>query len=297
MTKDKFIADYENIDNQSGDEPGDLQLALIQMSTREEDRDANVNKAVSLVERAAQGGAALIVLPEFFNTEYFYCRKDIKYFEYAEAEDGPTLSAISNAARKQRTHIVATIYERARNDHYFDTAFIIDDHGDIVGRYRKIHPGGFRSLEKMYFRGGSDTPVFDVLGWRIGISICYDNLFPETARGAVARGAELVLAPFASAQVPFWDELFVARAVENAAYYAVCNKVGPELDEFVCAGRSKIVGPTGAVLAQAGSDADELLTAVLHKRAVKRARQTFCLHRDRRPEAYTAICERADQIC
>lgn len=268
-----------------------IRLSLIQMGSKENDRDANVEKACGYIEKAMEGKPDIILLPEFFNIEYFLCNKDPKYFDYAEKDDGRTITKVSEKARKHKVHIVATIYEYVGPGVYFDTAMVINPSGEIIGKFRKVHPAAVRSLEKIYFKRGSRFPVFDILGWKVGITICYDNLFPETVRCVSVNGAELVLAPFATAPIPFWDAILITRAVENGIYYAACNKVGREMPgDWVNFGRSAIVSPMGEILSQAGEEKDEIISAELNKAVVAGFRNVFPVYRDRRPEAYTDLC-------
>jgi N-carbamoylputrescine amidase len=172
----------------------------------------------------------LIVLPEFFNVEYFAQYRDYRYLDYAEPDDGYTITAIRKKAAQHGTAIRATLLEEQGPGLYFDTAFLIDASGEVVGRYRKTHPAAVRSLEKIYFRGGSRFPVWDLKGIRVGAIICYDHFFPEAARAAAVSGAELIIGPFAAPAEPTWDALMRVRAWENGVYLAPCNKVGAEGD-------------------------------------------------------------------
>lgn len=273
-----------------------LRLSLIQMGSKENDRDANVEKACGYIDKAMESKPDIILLPEFFEVEYFLCNKDMKYFNYAEKDNGPTITKVSEKARKHKVHIVATIYEYVDPGVYFDTAMVINPKGEIIGKYRKVHPAAVRSLEKIYFRGGTRFPVFDILGWKVGIIICYDNLFPETVRAVSVNGAELVLAPFATAPIPlFWDALMITRAVENGIYYAPCNKVGREMPgDWVNFGRSMIVSPIGEIVAKAGEEKDEIISAELNKAVVIGFRNAFPVYRDRRPEVYTDLCRQLE---
>jgi predicted amidohydrolase len=192
-----------------------MRIALIQMNSRAAARDENVRHACGLIDEAARGGAQLIVLPEFFNNEYFPQYRDYRYMDYAEPEDGPTQCCIKAQARQHGVHIVSTIFEMARPGLYYDTAMLIDPDGEIVGKYRKVHPAALLSLEKIYFRGGSSFPVFTVRDWRLGISICYDNLFPESCRSLALNGAELIVAPYATPIDDPWENFLSTRALEN----------------------------------------------------------------------------------
>lgn len=131
-------------------------------------------------------------------------------------------------AREHGIHLVATLYEEASAGIYYYTAFAIDPAGEIAGRYRKVMPGLYLSLERMYFRFGSYFNVFRLGEWKVGIVICYGTFFPEHARCSAVNGAELLIMPFAAPKIGPWREMMVTRAWENAVYFAPCNKVGHE---------------------------------------------------------------------
>lgn len=159
-----------------------MRIALIQMNSRAAARDQNVERACAFLAQAAAAQPDLVVLPEFFNVEYFPQYRDYKYMDYAETEDGYTQTRIREAARRHGFHVVSTIFEMARPGLYYDTAMLINPEGEITAKYRKVHPAALLSLEKIYFRGGSSFPVFHLGEWTIGFSICYDNLFPESCQ-------------------------------------------------------------------------------------------------------------------
>jgi hypothetical protein len=92
---------------------------------------------------------------------------------------------------------------------------LIDPSGDIVGKYRKVHPAALLSIEKIYFRGGSSFPVFRIGEWCVGFSICYDNLFPESCRCLAIAGAELIIAPYATPIDDPWENFLTTRALED----------------------------------------------------------------------------------
>jgi N-carbamoylputrescine amidase len=198
-------------------------------------------------------------------------------------------------ARELGVTICATILEEDGPGVCYDTAFLIAPSGAIAGKYRKVHPGGSMSLEKLYFRGGSSFPVWRVKEFRVGVVICYDHFFPEAARCAALNGAELILGPFAApGEALPWEAIMVTRAFENGAYMAPCNKVGREGD-WIFGGRSMVVGPRGDVLAAAGTQSDETLVVELDRDEVFAARRRFPMMRDRRPDAYGPISA-ADEV-
>jgi predicted amidohydrolase len=265
-----------------------MRLTLIQMNSRAAARDENVERACAFVDEAARQRPDLVVLPEFFNVEYFPQYRDYRYMDYAEPEDGYTQTRMKEKARQHGIHIVSTIFEAARPGLYYDTAMLINPAGEIVGKYRKVHPAAYLSLEKIYFRGGSSFPVFRVGDWTVGFSICYDNLFPESCRCLMLHGAELIIAPYATPVADPWENFLTTRALENGVFLAACNHVGKEGD-WVMSGKGMIIDPLGKILIQAGSTEEQVFGADIEREAVIRARQRFLLARDRRPDAYGAI--------
>jgi N-carbamoylputrescine amidase len=265
-----------------------LRLAVIQMQSKSDARDDNVAKACKYIDDVAEEKPDLVVVPEFFNIEYVFQWRDYAYIDRAEPEDGYTITAMREKAREHSTTICATIFEEEGPGVYFDTAFMIGPDGEIFGKYRKTHPAAVQSLEKIYFRGGTVFPVWEINGLKVGVIICYDHCFPETARCSAINGAELVLGPFAAPRFPTWDELMVTRAWENGVYMAPTNKVGLE-GEWIFGGRSLVVDPFGAIVAQASDDADDTLVVEVSRDQVYAARRRWPMLRDRRPEVYAPI--------
>lgn len=265
-----------------------MKVALAQMRSQAGNKDANVERAVSLVEEAAEKGADLVVLPEFFNVEYFAQYRDYAYLDYAERLDGPSLQAVAAEAARRHIWVVATILEIDKPGMFYDTAVVIDRLGNQCGTYRKTHPAAVFSLEKIYFRYGSAFPVFQIEDWPVGIAICYDVFFPEVVRTLALRGAELVLAPFAAPKHPIWREMLVMRAFENGCYLAACNKVGREGD-WTFSGESMVTSPDGEVFATASATDDDLVVVSLDRDRVGAARRRYPMFRDRRPDLYGAL--------
>ena len=272
-----------------------MRLALIQMNSRTAARDENVARACAFVDEAAGRGAELAVVPEFFNVEYFPQYRDYRYMDYAEPEDGYTHTRMRAKAREHKIFIVSTIFEVARPGLYYDTAMLIGPDGEIAGKYRKVHPAAYLSLEKIYFRGGSSFPVFPIGEWRVGFSICYDNLFPESCRCLMLNGAELIIAPYATPVANPWENFLTTRALENGVFLAACNHVGKE-GEWVMSGKSMVIDPLGAIIAQASGTDEGVLCVDIQREAVVQARQRFHFSRDRRPDAYGAIARPMEEL-
>lgn len=269
-----------------------MRIACVQMRSTDDLND-NVAKACRYIEQASGAGAALVVLPEFFNTIFFAQYQDPAYHALAEPDDGPTISAIQDAARRHGVAVVATIYEKVEAGLYFDTAMHITAAGDIVFKYRKVHPAGVLSLEKLYFRYGTRFDTYTCNAWRVGIGICYDMGFPETARCLTMNGAELLIAPYATSRINMFQDVLRTRAFENGCYLAAANKVGRE-GGWHMGGGSLIAAPDGTVLASADTSDDALLIADIDRAAVEQARIAYPARRDRRPDLYGSLTRETD---
>ena len=294
-----------------------MKLSLIQMNSGN-DRDSNVARACDFIDQAAREKPDLIVLPEFFNNLYFAQYRDYKYVQWAEKDDGFTITRIKEKAKQHSVYIIATIYEQDQPGICFDTAMVIDQQGQIIGKYRKTHPAGYRALELIYYRYGSKYPVFEIHGWKVGIVICYDLHFPESARCVTLNGAELIIVPFASSAgylspdssslpgsagpasidktgwLSRWNARMTCRAIENIAFLAPCNHTGQEGDAVFC-GSSRIVDPKGEVIVDAGEE-EKVITAELDRQFLISARQTTPFLRDRRPHLYKAIVSETEDL-
>src|SRR5260370_35099736 len=137
-----------------------MRLTLIQMNSRTAARDENVERACAFIGKAAEAGSDLVVLPEFFNNEYFPQFRDARYMEYAETEDGYTQSHIREVARRHGLYVLSTIFEMAPPGLYYDPAMLSRPAAGILGKYRKGHPAALLTPEKTYFRGGRSFPAF-----------------------------------------------------------------------------------------------------------------------------------------
>lgn len=269
-----------------------MRVAAVQMNS-EDDVSANVRKACGYVERAAGEGAELVVLPEFFNTIFFAQYRDPKYNALAETDTGRTMSAIRDAAMRNRIAVVATIYEEVEIGLCYDTAMHVGADGEIHHKYRKVHPAAVKSLEKIYFRYGSRFDTYGFGDWRVGIGICYDMGFPETARCLASNGAELLIAPYATSRQNMFQEVLRTRAFENGCFLVAANKVGQEHDWYFPGG-SMISDPAGRLLASADTEHEALLVADIDRDAIREARISYPNRRDRRPDLYGAITRETD---
>ena len=263
-------------------------------------KQAMIDKHLPLIAQAAEQGASICCLQEIFSGPYFCAEQDTRWYETAEpVPDGPTVKLMQEVAREHSMILVVPLYEEAMTGVYYNTAAIIDENGEYLGRYRKHHiphcdPGFW---EKFYFTPGNEGyPVFDTSAGRIGIYICYDRHFPEGARSLGLAGAEIVFNPSATVaglSEYLWKLEQPAHAVANQYYIGAINRVGTEapwnIGEFY--GQSYFCDPRGQIMVEASRDNDEVVVADLDLDVIEQVRNTWQFFRDRRPESYEALVE------
>jgi beta-ureidopropionase len=263
-------------------------------------RDANLARGLEQLEEAAAAGAQIACLQEIFTGPYFCAEQDDRWFELAEpVPGGPTLQAMSDAARRLQMVVVAPVFERVRAGVFYNTAAVFDDDGTFLGKYRKHHiphclPGFW---EKYYFKPGTGGyPVFETAVGRVGVYICYDRHFPEGARALGLAGAEIVFNPSATTRGHsnyLWKLEQPAHAVANGYFIAANNRVGWEhpwdIGEFY--GTSYLCDPRGRILAEGPADADAVVVADLDLSLIDEVRAQWAFFRDRRPETYGDLAD------
>lgn len=270
-----------------------VKIAIVQMYSKFDDVQGNVNKAESYVREAASHGAQLVVLPEMFNTGVNF--NDMKAdMAYAERIDGPTLSHFSQLAGELKIHLLCPILVETGLKKWENTAFLIDDEGRILGGYAKTHPVGD---ERILLQRGTKYPVFDTKLCKIGIVICYDACFPETTRILALNGAELVLVPAAWRGSHYfkewWDINLQCRAIDNLFYVAAANQCGCTGDgSEMYAGKSQIINPIGQIQKMAGVEEEVILYQDIYPERVKKEREFNTVLIDRHIEDYKILSEK-----
>ncbi|CAN7308092.1 nitrilase family protein [Acidovorax sp. LjRoot118] len=269
-------------------------VASIQMEPRIGRKHENLARSVALVERAAAGGAALVVLPELANTGYMF-ESRAEAFALAEpVPAGPSTQAWIEVARRCNTLIVAGMAERD-GERLYNAAVVVGPTG-WLGTYRKLHLWGD---EHLFFEAGDrGLPLFHTPWGRLGVVICYDGWFPEVYRLLAMQGADVVAMPTNWVPMPgqpagstaMANTLAMASAHSNGLNIVCANRTGTERGQpFI--GQSLIVDAQGWPLAgpaAVGGD-DLVLTAQLDLRATRQARQLNAFNhvlRDRRDDVY-----------
>ena len=289
----------------------ELKLGLIQTSVSAKP-DANLKKTLALAERAAKAGAKIICTQELFTSQYFCQSEDHKNFLLAEKIPGPSTDAFCKFAKKHKTVVIASLFEKRASGVYHNTAAIIDADGSLLGIYRKMHiPDDPLYYEKFYFTPGDlGFKAWQTKYAKIGVLICWDQWYPEGARLTAMQGAEILFYPTAIGWHPgekkkygikqhgAWETIQRAHAVANGCYVAVANRIGHEIldgvggDGIEFWGQSFVAGTSGEMLAKASSNKEEVLIVPVDLDHVDTTRTHWPFLRDRRIDAYGNLTRR-----
>ena len=266
------------------------------------DREDTLSRAERLVRRAAAEGANIILLQELFETPYFCQVEDPKYYELATTlEENAAVKRFTEVAKELGVVIPVSFFEKAGNTQ-FNTTAVIDADGSVLGIYRKTHiPHNPLYEEKFYFTpGDTGFKVWKTRYGTIGIGICWDQWFPETARAMALLGAEILMYPTAIGSEKdsdydsssHWQNVMCGHAAANIMPVVASNRIGCERDgesSMTFYGHSFIADCHGNVVKQAGADNETVLVAEFDLDEVSRLRREWCLFRDRRPEMYEIL--------
>lgn len=251
-----------------------LHVLVCQLDIAWEDKPANYARVEELLSAAPPAGS-LIVLPEMFATGF-----SMSAAALAEPPGGPTEQFLARLASRTGCHVLAGLPARSdASTGPTNDAVLLDPSGRLVTRYSKMRLFSFAD-EHRHYRPGQDVCLVEVGGLCVAPFVCYDLRFPELARRAVARGAELLIyiANWPLVRHEHWLALLRARAIENQAYVIGANRCGAS-PHNTYGGGSVLFGPRGQTLAQAG-DAQDIIAADLDVHALLAYRQHFPALRD-----------------
>jgi len=264
------------------------------------DREANVARAEKLIREAARRGANIVLIQELFETPYFCKDHSARYFDLAKPLEGhPAVEHFRALARELDVVLPVSVFERANNA-FYNSLVMVDAGGEVLGSYRKSHiPEGPGYHEKYYFSpGDTGFKVFDTKFAKLGVAICWDQWFPETARAMALMGAEILMYPTAIGSEPHdpgldssahWQRTMQGHAAANVMPLVASNRIGVEegaQNSLTFYGSSFIASHTGEKIAEADRSSETVLTAEFDLDAVRRYRQAWGLFRDRRPDLY-----------
>ncbi|MCX7675938.1 MAG: N-carbamoylputrescine amidase [Alteraurantiacibacter sp.] len=282
-----------------------LTVAALQLALGSWDEAENIAAVSTLVEQAAARGAQVVLPPELFSGPYFCREEKDDYFVLARPlAEHPAVAAMQVLARRLKVAIPTSFFERDGH-HYYNALAMIGPDGDVLGTYRKSHiPDGPGYEEKFYFRPGNDGfKVWDLFGAKVGLGICWDQWYPETARCLALLGAEVLLFPTAIGSEPkdagmdtsrMWRRAMIGHAVSNCMPVVAANRIGREESggiEQHFYGHSFICNEWGDLVAEYGASESGVLCATLDLAAARRHRASWGFFRDRRPQLYGRIAE------
>lgn len=288
-----------------------VKVAAVQMRCTENVNE-NIANAERLVRKAAADGAQIILLPELFERQYFCQERQYEYYEFAKpVEENDAVKHFAKVAEELKVVLPISFYEKD-GKRLFNTVAILDADGTNLGIYRKTHiPDDHYYQEKFYFTpGDTGFKAFKTRYGTIGVGICWDQWFPETARCMALEGAELLFYPtaigsepiLACDSMPHWRRCMQGHAAMNLMPVIAANRIGKE-EVKPCAenggqesalifyGSSFITDETGELLQTASRDQEEILTETFDLDELAAKRLEWGLFRDRRPKCYGKITE------
>lgn len=276
-----------------------MKIAAVQIDIQLGQVDRNVARLSESLRETARNGAALTIFPECALTGYCFPSLDAAK-QYAQSVPGPATQELVAVCQELGVHaIFGTVELDGSGDasRVFNTAVLVGPSG-VVGTYRKVHLP-FLGVDKFATFGDRAFAVQSAGDVRVGLNICYDAAFPESARSLTILGADLIALPtnWPPGAECVAGHVLNTRAMENGVYFAACNRVGTEAG-FRFIGRSRICGPDGSTLATSQGDSEEILYADIDpaKARMKRVVRKIGEHAidrlaDRRPEMYGLLTE------
>ncbi|MEE9372976.1 MAG: nitrilase family protein [Saprospiraceae bacterium] len=295
-----------------------MKLAVAQFEPKDGNKNYNLSVIENLTKKAKKNGADVISFHEMSITAYTFtkelsCEEIIDLAE--EVPNGESIKQLIKISRENNIAILAGLVEK-ENKEIFNT-YVCVHQGEVIAKFRKLHP-----FISKFMVAGSNYEVFDLMGWKCGILICYDNNIIENVRATTLMGANLIFAPHVTGCTPsampgrgyvddkFWQNRDIdpvslrlefdgpkgrswlmrwlpARAYDNGIYYVFTNPIGYD-GEHLKNGNSMIIDPFGEVLTEIKSFGDSIAIATLTKEKIPLA-GGFRYTNARRPELYREI--------
>ncbi len=272
--------------------------------------DENMAAAERGIRAAAAKGAQIICLQELFRSVYFCQVEDHKYFALGESIPGPSTDRMQVIAKELGVVLIVSLFERRAQGLYHNTAAIIDADGSYLGKYRKMHiPDDPLFYEKFYFTPGDlGFSAWQTKFARIGVCVCWDQWYPESARLTALHGAQILFFPtaigwhptekekYGKRQHSSWETVQRGHAIANGCYVAAPNRIGHEApdggDGIEFWGQSFICDPAGEIVEKASIDKEEVIVHEIDLDALETQRTHWPFLRDRRIDAYSDITRR-----
>ncbi len=265
-------------------------------------KEETLKKAEGLVRKAAAEGAKIILLQELFETPYFCQKEKYEYLDLAKSlEENTAVNYFKEIAKELEVVLPISFFERAGNT-TFNSLAVIDADGTVLGVYRKTHiPDGHCYEEKFYFSpGDTGFKVWNTKYAKIGVGICWDQWFPESARSMALLGAEILFYPTAIGSEPVlnvdssghWQRCMQGHAAANIMPLVASNRIGTEKDDesqMTFYGSSFIADESGKIIKQMDKENEGTIVCEFDLDKVQDKRRCWGVYRDRRPEMYEPI--------
>ena len=287
-----------------------MKVGLIQHAI-ESTQEKTIAKTVSLIQKAAQEGAQLVVLQELHQDRYFCINEDVACFDLA-CNWERDIAFWSGIAKANNVVLVTSLFEKRSAGLYHNTAVVFEKDGSIAGKYRKMHiPDDPGFYEKFYFTPGDTgyNPIQTSVG-KLGLLVCWDQWYPEAARLMALKGADMLIYPTAIGwfdedmedeqrrQCDAWETIQRGHAIANGLPLISVNRIGKEedthgvLDGIRFWGNSFVAGPQGEIIARASHDQEEILIVDIDLKRGEHVRRIWPFLRDRRIETYGDLTKR-----
>ncbi|MCF8229000.1 MAG: hypothetical protein K9G58_01590 [Bacteroidales bacterium] len=256
-------------------------IHILQFNPRLGDTEANISSLEGLFDRIDK--TDLIVLPELSNSGYNFQSRTQAFSASEKINEGTFQEFLKDQAKRLHANIVSGFCER-EGDHLFNSSILVDQDG-IRGLYRKIHL--FMNEKDIFLPGNLEPEVYELDGFRTGMLICFDYLFPELWRMLALKGADLVCHP-SNLVTPYGARVAPVQGIINRIFVATANRTGTDHD-ITFNGGSYISNPEGKILVQAGTHAEEIIHAAVDLNLARNKMITDRNHvlNDRRTDLYS----------
>ena len=262
---------------------GVMKIGCIQLNVRFGKVEENFERAEKCIREAVAKGAELVVLPEMWNTGYALKQLD----EIADTDGTRSKQFLTRLAKELKIHIVGGSVAVKRGDKYYNTMYVVDNTGELVGEYSKAHL--FRLLdEHLYLEAGNEMNHFSLGELDAAGVICYDIRFPEWLRAHALAGAKVLFIPaqWPTERIDHWQTILRARAIENQCFVIAVNRTARNMDNYN--GHSMVIEPWGEVL-WVGGETEEVAVIDVDFSKVDEVRSRIPVYDDRRPNLYEQV--------
>ncbi len=260
-----------------------MKVGLAQINCEVGDLEQNCSKFDKYAALAKKQGCKVVLFPEMSDTGYVTST----FSKSAQTWPSVGFKAASKAASLHSINLICGISEK-ENDSVYNSLAAFNDSGELIAKYRKTHLFSPAPVsEDKYCVPGSKAVVVEIAGIPWGLSICYDLRFPELYRSLMLKGAQVLFnaSAWPATRPTHWDHLSRARAIENQCFFLGVNRVGVD-ENLRMHGKSRVVAPMGDILAEASSDAEELLVAEIDLKLINDFRTKIPAVKSRRDDIY-----------